>query len=250
MMRAIRRGMQRAVVGLAAALACARPGEPGAPAEPRPVASDEPAGVDPALLARAELRPGEVEEKCAEPLHRARCLQARAHPAVRFTWTLVWNDVSSDDGEMRARMREVVERLRADGAREIYPPLSSSWSVTVVAPYPAVRGAMTLPYVRMVEVGCADDDLEFCACERLRVDQCEAHAFCQQVFGHPDCREPARLAGCTRAEMCQTVVSRAVDPRGLVWEFSSGCRPDQPGWQPLVFKTDPRVKQPPCPRAR
>lgn len=241
--------MQRAAVGLAAVLGCARPVGPGSPSEPYSITASEPPGVDPGLLARAVLQPGDVEEKCPEPLHRARCLQARAHPDVRFTWMLVWNDLSSDL-EMRERLREVVKQLSADGAREIYPPLSSSWSVTVVAPYPEVRNALALPYVRMVNVSCADDDREFCACERLRIDQCEAHAFCQQVFGRPDCREPARLAGCTRAEMCQTAVSRAVDPRGMVWEFNSGCQPEQPGWRSLGSAINLGKEQPQCPKGK
>ncbi|MDC0670405.1 hypothetical protein [Nannocystis radixulma] len=239
-------------IGLCAALACARPVEPGPPAAP-PVTSapPEPVGVDPSLLTTSELAPGDVEAKCLSPLYLPRCLQARAHPEVRFTWSLSWDEyrtnergdqVAYTESEMLTRRQQVIDRALADGVREIYPRRSRLSEVILVGPAPAVRGAMALPHVRMVTVNCADDDREFCACERLRVDQCAAHAFCQEVHGLPRCREPAALAGCTRAELCPTVIAHAYDPKGVLWQFSSGCLPAQPGWQPVAWTE----ATPPC----
>lgn len=258
---------RRAAVGwLGLMLACARSGEPARteappteapPTEPPPVvvAPVEPVGVDPSLLVSAELAPGDVEVKCPAPTYLARCLQARAHPEVRFTWFFVfdryWTNERGDqveytESEKLARRKQVMDRLEADGAREIHT-YSALWSVRVVATHPQVRGAMGLPPVRMIEVRCAEDDREFCACERLRVDQCPAHTFCQQIYGRPNCREPQTLAGCTRADMCTTAMARARDPRGVMWQFNSGCYPDQPGWQPLGSAIDMVTGEPRCP---
>lgn len=260
----------RAAAGwLSLALACARAGEPARieapPTEGEPARTEaplegkkeivEPVGVDPSLLVSAELAPGDVEAKCHAPSYLARCLQARAHPQVRFTWTLVfdeyWTDERGDqvaytEAEKLARRRRVMERLQADGAREIHT-YSSLWSVLVVATHPQVRGAMALPEVSMVSVSCADDDREFCDCGRLRVEQCRAHAFCGEVLGYPNCREPLTLAGCTRAEVCTDSMGRARDPRGVMWQFRSGCYPDQPGWKPLGSAIDMVTGEPRCP---
>ncbi|MBZ5713642.1 hypothetical protein [Nannocystis pusilla] len=238
-------------IGLCAALACARPAEPAPPASPAAGVAPEPVGVDPSLLTTGELAPGDVEAKCPSPLYLARCLQARAHPEVRFTWSLAWDEhrtnergdqVAYTESEMLARRQQVIDRALADGVREIYPRRSRLSEVILVGPAPAVRGAMALPQVRVVTVNCADDDREFCACERLRVDQCAAHAFCQEVHGLLRCREPAALAGCTRAELCQTAIGHAYDPGGTLWQFSSGCLPDQPGWRPVGWTGE----TPPC----
>ena len=254
---------RRVAVGwLGLVLACARAGEP-ARTEAPPTGARlegkteivEPVGVDPSLLVSAELAPGDVEAKCHAPSYLARCLQARAHPQVRFTWTLVfdeyWTDERGDhvaytEAEKLARRQRVIDRLQADGAREIHT-YSSLWSVLVVATHPQVRGAMALPEVDMVEVSCADDDREFCDCGRLRVEQCRAHAFCGEVHGYPNCREPLILAGCTRAELCTDSMSRARDPRGVMWQFRSGCFPDQPGWEPLGSAIDMVTGEPRCP---
>ncbi|WP_434422568.1 hypothetical protein [Nannocystis pusilla] len=258
----------RAAAGwLSLALACARAGEPARteapPTETLTTAASpeermeivEPVGVDPSLLVSAELAPGNVEAKCHAPHYLARCLQARAHPQVRFTWILVfdeyWTDERGDqvaytEAEKLARRQRVIDRLQADGAREIHT-YSWLWSVLVVATHPQVRGAMALPEVDMVSVSCADDDREFCDCSRLRVDQCRAHAFCGEVHGYPNCREPLTLAGCTRAELCTDSMSRARDPRGVMWQFRSGCYPDQPGWKPLGSAIDMVTGEPRCP---
>jgi hypothetical protein len=253
------------VLGL---LACARPVETGVPgvaaAAVEPGASEvaaaavEPAGVDPSLLTRATLSPGDVEEKCHAPLYRARCLQARQHPEVRLLWSLTLgeyyrdergNDVRFGEAELRERLEQVVEFARADGVRDSYPD-SRLTSVTLLGPYTAVRRAMALPQVDSVTPSCAEDDREFCACERLRVDQCEAHAFCQGVYGWPRCREPRVLAGCTRAETCRDSITHAYDPRGVKWEFPDSCVPDQPGWRSLGSVIDMTTGEPRCERLR
>lgn len=226
-----RRWLAAGLVGVG--LGCARPAEPARVQQPAVRAGPvEPAGVEPALLERAELQPGDVEEKCRDAFYLARCLQARAHPEVRFAWTLAWNERGA--GEDERLRQEVIDRLHADGVQEVVTD-SWAWSVLVIASYRQVRLAMSLPHVSMVTVGCAEDDQEFCACDRLRVDQCEAHAFCQEVYGWPNCQEPPTLAGCTRAQACTDAVTFARDPGGVTWKFRSGCRPDQPGWQPLGF---------------
>ncbi|MCY1066495.1 hypothetical protein OV090_17075 [Nannocystis sp. RBIL2] len=253
----------RAAAGwLSLVLACARAGEPARTEAPptearleRTTESVEPVGVDPSMLVSAELAPGDAEAKCHAPSYLERCLQARAHPQVRFTWSLVfdeyWTDERGDqvaytEAEKLARRQRVMDRLQADGAREIHT-YSWLWSVLVVATHPQVRGAMALPEVSMVEVSCADDDREFCDCRRLRVEQCRAHAFCGEIHGYPNCREPLTLAGCTRAELCTDSMSRARDPRGVMWQFRSGCYPDQPGWEPLGSAIDRVTGEPRCP---
>ncbi|MCY1066493.1 hypothetical protein OV090_17065 [Nannocystis sp. RBIL2] len=261
--RALVRPEVRAAVGwLGLALACARTGEPprteapptGAPSEGK-TEIVEPVGVDPSLLVSAELAPGDVEEKCHAPHYLARCLQARAHPQVRFAWTLVLDEYRTDErgdqveyteAEKLARRERVMVRLRAHGAGEIYID-SSLWSVRVVATHPQVREAMGLPHVRMVSVSCAEDDREFCDCGRLRVDQCPAHAFCSDVIGRPNCHGPLTLAGCTRFETCTDSMGRARDPRGVLWQFHSGCYPDQPGWKPYGSAIDMTTGEPRCP---
>jgi len=262
MARSIGSSFACAGLGLCAALACARPVELGSPAaapEPGPPAAGappEPVGVDPSLLTTSELAPGDVEVKCHAPHYLARCLQARAHPEVRFSWFLTLDEYATDErgdqvryGEaaLREHKRQVIDRLRADGAVEI----DENWgpeSIWVVAPHPAVRGAMGLPQVRMVTPSCADDDHEFCACERLRVDQCQAHAFCQDLRGRVRCRDPLQLAGCTRAEACNDSVTHAIDPRGVKWEFHNSCVPDQPGWRSLGSAIDMTTGEPRCER--
>ena len=248
-------------LGLCAAVTCARPVEPGArAATPEPpvavVEAIEPVGVDPSLLTTSELAAGDVEEKCHAPHYLARCLQARAHPEVRFSWILTLDEDATDErgyqvrygaATLRQHKRQVIDRLRADGAVEI----DADWgaeSILVTAPHPAVRGAMGLPHVRMVTPSCADDDHEFCACERLRVDQCQAHAFCQDVRGRVRCRDPVQLAGCTRAEGCNDSVTHATDPRGVKWEFHNSCVPDQPGWRSLGSVVDMTTGEPRCER--
>ena len=109
-----------------------------------------------------------------------------------------------------------------------------------------------MPEVQHVEVACSDEDREFCACARLRVDQCPQHAFCQLIHGQPrdptgTCMQPGELAGCTRIAVCSDAVTHAIDPTGRVWQFPSSCKPAQPGWRHSEQRLDPL---PDCPAPR
>lgn len=261
--------VRRAALPVALALACVR-SEPSAPTLPpasAPVpppasatAIADPVGVAPEMLRTSLLEPGDPEAKCSSNgYHLARCLQARAHPQVAFHWDLYWDEYETDEhgngttpspSQLRARRDRVIARLRADGATQILDSTSPA-SVWVIAPYPAVRGALALPDVQHATVSCDPEDREFCACERLRVDQCPEHAFCQPVRGQPEdlagrCMAPQALAGCTRAEGCSDAMTRAAGPDGRRWLFPSGCRPDQPGWRGLGYRIDLPPLPPDC----
>lgn len=238
--------------------ACARPVSRPVAAEPvaaAPVAADArfvapepgvvatphvaPVGLDPGVMRRAELAAGDPESKCDGAMQRARCLQARAHPEVAFHWTLYWFE-EGEAAEKAARRQRVVDRLRADGATNI-GVMGSVWSVEVVATHPAIRGAMAMHEVWRVQVECAEGEREHCACARLRVDQCEAHAFCHPLYGWPRrpdtaCIGPRQLAGCTRAGACSDAVTYALDPAGQPWMFPNSCQPEQPGWRGVQMK--------------
>lgn len=204
-----------------------------------------PVGMDPAMLRQAELAPGDPEVKCrADGPHLRRCLQARANPEVPLSWTLVWDqryrdeqgdDIEYSEAQLQARRQRIVDRLRADGARDIVQMQSFAWMVSVIATYTVVRGALASPEVQHVEVACADEQ-GFCACERMRVAQCEDNAFCGAIRARPlragaACVGPPVLVGCGRAEVCSDVMSLAFDPTGAPWLFHNSCVPDQPGWR-------------------
>jgi len=256
----------------ATALACTRPTPAPQPPRPPPPVRHDPTppqpppptdisyGVGPEVLTYARLEAGDPEAKCTDDgPARARCLQARAHPDVPFFWILYWdeyghdkhgNGVAYSQHTLLARRQRVVERLRADGASQILDSKASS--VRVIAPHRAVRGAMAMSEVAHVTVSCAEEDKDFCACERLRIDQCPQHAFCNSVHGQPRdpagaCMGPRELAGCTRAEGCSDSMTHAIDPTGRSWLFPSSCQPQQPGWRHPERRPQPL---PDCPTPR
>ncbi len=83
--------------------------------------------------------------------------------------------------------------------------------------------------------GSSDGDGASADCASLSVTACAATAGCQVIEGQPidhqrACVKPRQAVGCQRPAfvLCGQAVTRATDPNGVEWSFSSTCIPT--GW--------------------
>lgn len=193
---------------------------------------------------------GDNPNKCTSGTEQ-QCAQALASTGVSYSWFFHLHETSPDgygdvvqltDFQLEQRRQCVAGFLRTRYPESVKDSWNSLDEISAVATGDQIGPVFALQIVKKCNVSCHDP--AGCECADLSLGDCQAHAFCWSPQGRRldadlQCLVPAAAVGCTAAQGCEDIVTKAESPDGECWEFGSSCIPEAEGWRDVSSEDAP-----------